>query len=132
MLEKAGPYPIEAFTFVRDGLSYTAQRVYENLDSLSDDERHISGQQLSLGLRDYAIEKYGMLARDVLAHWNVDRTDDFGRIVFAMINEGIMSQNDEDTVEDFRAVFDFDEAFNRDELLSRIGPAPRAGLRTVH
>jgi uncharacterized repeat protein (TIGR04138 family) len=132
MLEKAGPYPIEAFTFVRDGLSYTAQRVHENLDTLSDDERHISGQQLCLGLRDFAIEKYGMLARDVLAHWNVDRTDDFGRIVFAMINEGIMSKNDEDSIEDFRAVFDFDEAFNRDELLSRIGPVTRADLRAVN
>ena len=132
MIESAGPYPIEAFTFVRDGLSYTAQRVHENLDALSDDERHISGQQLCLGLRDYAIEKYGMLARDVLAHWNVDRTDDFGRIVFAMINEGIMSKNHEDSLEDFRAVFDFDEAFGRDELLAHIGPVPRVGARAVN
>lgn len=132
MLETAGPYPIEAFTFVRDGLSYTSQRVHDNLDALSDDERHISGQQLCLGLRDFAIEKYGMLARDVLAHWNVNRTDDFGRIVFAMINEEIMSKNDEDSIEDFRAVFDFDEAFSRDELIRRICPAPRAGVRSAN
>ncbi|UCD74136.1 MAG: hypothetical protein JSV91_10135 [Phycisphaerales bacterium] len=132
MLEIAGPYPIEAFAFVRDGLSYTAQRVHENLESLSEDERHVSGQQLCLGLRDFAIEKYGMLARDVLAHWNVDRTDDFGRIVFAMIDEGVMSRNDNDSMEDFRAVFDFAEAFSRDELLARIGASSGNRAQAVH
>lgn len=120
MLDNAGPYPIEAFTFVRDGLSYTAKCVHENIDALSEDERHISGQQLCMGLRDFAIEKYGLLAQEVLRHWHVKRTDDFGRIVFAMIEEGLMSKNQEDTVEDFRAVYDFDEAFSRDLLLERM------------
>jgi uncharacterized repeat protein (TIGR04138 family) len=120
VMNAAGPYPLEAFCFVREGLSFTAERVYANPREMSDADRHISGQQLCLGLRDFAIERYGLLAPVVLEHWNVRRTDDFGRIVFAMINEGLMSKTDDDTPDDFRAVYDFVEAFSRDQLLARI------------
>jgi uncharacterized repeat protein (TIGR04138 family) len=116
----AGPYPIEAFSFVREGLTYTAEQLHEQPEELSPPDRHISGQQLCMGLRDFAIERYGLLAPVVLEHWNIRRTDDFGRIVFAMIQEGLMSKTDDDCMDDFRAVFDFEEAFARDALVSRI------------
>lgn len=118
---KAGPYPIEAFHFVREGLCYTAQRAHDDIDELTEAERHISGQQLCLGLRDYAIEQYGLLAPTVLTHWNIRRTEDFGRIVFAMIDANLMTKTDEDTLDDFRGVYDFHEAFDEDELVGRIG-----------
>ena len=121
MLSAAGPYPIEAFNFVREGLGFTARAVHDETESMAETDRHITGQQLCLGLRDFAIDRYGLLAREVLAHWKVHRTDDFGRIVFAMIEEGLMSKTDHDTVDDFRAVYDFDEAFSHDELAVRIG-----------
>jgi uncharacterized repeat protein (TIGR04138 family) len=127
MLRSAGPYPLEAFNFVREGLNFTVQRIHEHNDPLSDDDdRHISGQQLCLGLRDFAIHKYGLLAPAVLAHWNIHRTEDFGRIVFAMVDAGLMSSTEEDTIEDFRSVYHFNEAFNRDELLSHIGGSSRS------
>lgn len=122
MLSSAGPYPLEAFNFVREGLSYTVQRLHKDHEAMPEASRHITGQQLCLGLRDFAIEQYGLLAMVVLQHWHVNRTDDFGRIVFAMIDAGLMSKTDHDSLDDFRAVYDFDEAFARDELLSRIGP----------
>jgi len=121
VLQKAGPYPLEAFSFVREGLGYTVSRVNKDVESLPEASRHISGRQLCMGLRDFAIEQYGLLAPAVLRHWHINRTDDFGRIVFAMIDAGLMSKNDQDTFEDFRSVFDFDEAFCRDQLLDRIG-----------
>jgi uncharacterized repeat protein (TIGR04138 family) len=121
----AGPYPIEAFLFVRDGLSHTVEEVHRDIDPLSDTSRHVSGQQLCLGLRDYAIERYGMLAPTVLGTWNIRRTDDFGRIVFAMIEHGMMSKTPQDSLDDFRCVYDFDEAFARDELLRRIARPPQ-------
>ena len=37
-----------------------------------------------------------------------------------MIEEGLMSKTADDTLEDFRAVFDFDEAFSADQLVQRI------------
>ena len=120
MLRNAGPYPIEAFAFVREGLSYTVERVHHQPSSLEKADHHVSGQQLCFGLRDLAIEKFGLLAPLVLSHWKISRTDDFGRIVFAMIDAGLMSRTDEDSADDFRAVYEFEEAFCRNELLGRI------------
>src|SRR4051812_43053201 len=78
ILNAAGPYPIEAFTFVRDGLSYTAQQVHREPENLPEVDRHINGQQLCLGLREFAIQQYGLMAPVVLEHWHVRRTDDCG------------------------------------------------------
>lgn len=112
--EKAGPFPPEAFQFVRDGLAHTVRIMYGDAGmagEIEGESRHVTGQQLCLGLRDYAITQYGSLARVVLERWGVRRTDDFGRIVFAMIEAGLMRKTEEDRLDDFRAVYEFDEAF---------------------
>jgi uncharacterized repeat protein (TIGR04138 family) len=116
---KTGPYPAEAFHFVREGLTRTSELVHG--PGGADADRHVSGQQLCIGLRDFAIERYGMLAPSVLAGWHVHRTDDFGRIVFAMIEAGLLSKTPRDSMDDFRGVFDFQEAFGRDRLVSALG-----------
>ena len=115
---KAGPYPQEAFQFVRDGLQHTVKMVFGEgaanppaPNASKEPERHVSGQQLCLGLRDYAVVRYGLLARTVLGRWGIHKTDDFGRIVFAMIDAGFMRKSDKDSFEDFQSVFEFDEAF---------------------
>jgi uncharacterized repeat protein (TIGR04138 family) len=111
ILDFAGAYPIEAFEFVRDGLGYTVSRIHEQPESMPQLSRHVSGQQLCLGLRDHALDRWGMMAATVLHSWNIHRTDDFGRIVFAMIEHGVMSKTPQDSLADFRGVFDFGEAF---------------------
>jgi uncharacterized repeat protein (TIGR04138 family) len=111
---KAGPFPQEAFQFVRDGLAHTVRFIHGEGQADPEPapkERHVSGQQLCLGLRDYALQQYGMLARTVLSRWGIRKTEDFGRIVFAMIDGGLMRRSDQDTIEDFRGVYDFEEAF---------------------
>ncbi|MHC4415297.1 MAG: Minf_1886 family protein [Planctomycetota bacterium] len=123
-----GPYPIEAFAFVREGFDYAVKAVHEDPSALAEADRHITGQQLCLGLRESAIEQYGLLAPVVLEHWNIRRTCDFGRIVFALIDAGLMTKTPSDSLEDFQAVYDFDEAFSREALLARIGaegPSPK-------
>lgn len=110
IVEEVGVYPIEAYEFVRQGLSFTVSRLHGNSDP--DEPRHVSGQDLSAGLRDYAIQNWGMLARTVLERWNITSTFDFGRIVFAMIAAGWMHKTDSDTIEDFRNVYDFKTAFD--------------------
>lgn len=110
-LRAAAPsYPLEAFQFVQDGLAHTAKMVHGE-SSTPNESRHVSGQQLCLGLRDFAVQQYGLLARTVLNRWNIRKTEDFGRLVFAMIEAGLMRKTDEDTLEDFIGVFEFDEAF---------------------
>ena len=111
--DKGGPFPLQAYNFVREGLAHTVKMVHgeTTLSHADDESRHVSGQQLCMGLRDYAIKQYGRLAKTVLASWSIRETTDFGRIVFAMIEVGMMRKTEEDTLDDFQAVFDFDEAF---------------------
>ena len=75
--------------------------------------RHISGSELAHGVRDLALERFGPLARTVLEHWGIHATDDVGRIVFALVECGVLVKQDEDRMEDFRDVFDFEDAFER-------------------
>lgn len=113
--QHAGPFPPEAFLFVQEGLRATVERLFDSTGDEPELEagRHVTGQQLCMGLRSYAIEQYGLLARAVLAHWNIRRTEDFGRIVFALVDAGLMRKTETDSLDDFYAVFDFDEAFGR-------------------
>lgn len=107
-------YPPEAFQFVREGLEHTARLIHGELgedDLASLPDRHVTGTQLCLGLRDYALEQYGRLALTVLRRWNIRRTEDFGHIVFAMVDAGLLRKTEEDTLEDFRDIFDFSEEF---------------------
>jgi uncharacterized repeat protein (TIGR04138 family) len=62
-------------------------------------------------LRHFAQSEYGLLANLVLQRWNILSTEDFGRIVFAMVEKGLMAKNEDDTIDDFRAVYDFKSAF---------------------
>ena len=105
-----GAYPPEAYDFVQQGLSFTVQQTHGN-KAKSRASRHVSGQQLCEGIRGYALNQYGMLASAVLRLWNIHSTLDFGRIVFALIEAGQMQKTDEDTIEDFRNVYDFKTAF---------------------
>ena len=107
-----GRYPPEAFAFVRDGLSYTVEQIHPGLDHGPENPRHVNGRELSMGLRDFAIVRYGLLARAVLNHWNVHRTQDFGRIVFAMLEYGLLRKTAQDDLHDFDDVFDFSQAFD--------------------
>src|SRR5262249_35036416 len=91
------------------GLAYTVDKVHGRKGSKS--TRHITGQELSEGLREFALLQWGMLARTVLLRWNIVRTQDFGRIVFALVENGWMSKTEEDNIDDFNNVFDFHDAF---------------------
>lgn len=75
-------------------------------------DRHITGTQLCWGLREFAAQRWGLMARTVLESWNIRTTDDFGRIVFGFIDMDLMRKKPDDCLEDFHDVYKFDEAFN--------------------
>ncbi|HEY8666136.1 MAG TPA: Minf_1886 family protein [Tepidisphaeraceae bacterium] len=111
IVDELGLYPIEAFAFVQRGLSYTVNKIHgREKDPQAD--HHVSGQDLCEGLREFALAQWGLLARTVLLRWGITSTLDFGRIVFAMVDNGLMSKTEQDTIEDFRQVFDFRNAFD--------------------
>ena len=113
IVEDVALYPLEAYDFVQRGLSYTVQKLHGEVKD-PNASRHVSGRQLCEGLRDLALMQWGRLARTVLMRWNINGTDDFGRIVFAMVDHGYMHKTDEDNFEDFRNVYDFVMAFEQD------------------
>lgn len=98
-------YPREAYEFVSEALAYTA-RVFDKAG-------HVSGQQLCEGARQLALERFGYLARTVLASWHVEKTDDFGQLVYNMIGADLLRKAETDSIEDFHEVYGFEEAFDR-------------------
>ena len=95
-----------AYLFILSSLHHVLGKLEE--------PRHISGRELTLGVRDLAIERYGPLARTVLEHWGIRSSEDVGAIVFALVEFGILIKQDEDQLDDFLDVFNFDEAFEAD------------------
>jgi uncharacterized repeat protein (TIGR04138 family) len=121
-------FPEEAFEFVREGVRHTVQVLHgqgkrpgatpdgagacaSRAAGEIDESRHISGQQLCMGLRDFAVQRYGLLAGVVLERWGVKRTDDFGTIVYSLIDRKELRASERDSIEDFKGVYDFPEAF---------------------
>lgn len=101
--ERDPRYDARAYLLVLASLNHV-------MDGLTE-RRHITGRELAEGLRDIAIQRFGLMARAVLADWGMDCTEDVGRIVFALVECGVLVKQDEDRIEDFRGVFDFREAF---------------------
>ena len=99
-------YHREAYRFVQEGLEYTVQRRGR--------KGHVTGRELLEGLRDYARERFGLMARTVLNQWGVKGTADFGEIVFNLVEEQIMSKQDSDTRADFENVYDFEQVFDHE------------------
>jgi len=124
MIARGTPYSPAAFAFVQDGLGYTSElftsRDFDTYE-LEEFNRHVTGQQLCMGLRDFAIDRYGMLAPVVLKSWGVHKTEDFGSIVFRMVELELLRTSPQDSEEDFRAIFQFDEVFHERDLVDCIG-----------
>ena len=120
-------YPIEAYLFVRESLAFAADSMElgapsEGSLSAEQDtdlhqsrrERHLTGQELCESIRQYAINQYGFMAQIVLNRWGIFATQDFGEIVYRMIDAGIMKKSSRDRKSHFDDVFEFDSVFQDD------------------
>ena len=93
----------EAYLFVLSALDFAMGKMKVR--------RHLTGPELLNSIREYGISQYGPMTRTVLEFWGINNTEDFGVIVFQMIDEGILRKNEKDSLEDFKNVYDFKEAF---------------------
>lgn len=103
-----------AYQFVFDALKRSQQKLGRALAEDPDDESaHISGEELLSGIRDLALEKFGLMTVPVFRRWGIRGTVDFGRIVFELIERGEMRKTDRDQLDDFADVYDFEGVFDR-------------------
>ena len=108
-------YPERAYLFVLAGIEFLQARLTAR--------RHVTGAELSWACRDLAIKQFGLLAPSVLDYWNIRKTGDFGCIVFALVEVGLLMTQPEDRLDDFLDVYDFADAFSAAQVWNRVDDA---------
>ncbi len=125
--KKDGRYKLEAYQFLFDSLDQAVRLA--GRENAEGNERHVTGQELLAGMREHALRLFGPLAAQVWRSWGVHETLDWGNIVFLLVEAKMLNRQEDDTIEDFRDGFDFDEAFvdsYRPVLPPEFGARPQA------
>ena len=100
----------DAYHFTREALDFTQKLVSrENKGAV----RHVTGQELLEGIRQYALQQYGPMTETVLAEWGITNCRDFGEIVFNMVENGLLAKTETDSRADFQNGYEFIEAFRK-------------------
>jgi len=100
----------DAYTFVREALDHTQKLIGKETHGQI---RHVSGQELLDGIRQFALQQFGPMVVTVFEEWGVHHSRDFGEIVFNMVEIGLLAKTDKDTRADFQNGYDFTEAFRK-------------------
>lgn len=119
-----------AYFFLRHGLDFTVREMKKRETERMSRSQHVSGPELLLGLRNYALEQYGPMAKMVLNEWGVTRCQDFGDLVFNLIDYNVFSKTDQDRREDFSEIFTFEDAFVKPFQASRRHPPRQRSTET--
>jgi len=104
-------FALGAYVFIYESLAFTQKRLGLDDPSLDARSRHVSGQDLLKGICQYAAQLLGPLSPTVFRSWGVCKTEDFGEIVFNLVENDLLGKTDTDCREDFAGGFDFDTAF---------------------
>ena len=108
ILKKDARYQADAYYFLVEALDVTVKGIRKNQP---DHGRHVSGKELLEGIKEYALDEFGPLAHTVFAEWGIHSTQDFGEIVFNLVEAGRLGKTESDSREDFKNAYAFDEAF---------------------
>jgi uncharacterized repeat protein (TIGR04138 family) len=109
-------YHREAYFFLREALDHTQKMTGK--PPKKNEVHHVSGQELLDGIRDYALQQFGPMTVTVLEEWGVKCCEDFGEIVFNMVETKLLAKTEQDSREDFKKGYDFHEAFRKPFLPS--------------
>jgi uncharacterized repeat protein (TIGR04138 family) len=100
---RGGRYHERAYLFLLGTIEFLQLRL--------EVRRHVTAAELAWACRDFALQQYGLLAPVVLAHWGITRTEDLGRIVYTLVEVGLLVTQPGDHESDFNAVYQFTDAF---------------------
>jgi len=142
IIQKDPRYHRDAYLFVREALDHTQKMVNkggkgESRSTASEESaegkiRHVTGQELLAGIRSYALEQFGPMAITVLQEWGVHRCEDFGELVFNMVENHLLAKTKKDSREDFKGGYDFDEAFRQPYLPTNKPGTPNVESKPAH
>ncbi len=127
---KAPRYQRDAYFFVREALDHTQKTIGKDARGRI---RHVTGQELLRGIREYALQQFGPMALSLFEEWGVHGCEDFGEIVFNMVEVGWLARTEKDSRADFQGGYDFEEAFRKPFLppsrqtKREPAPAPSSG-----
>ena len=105
-------YHPNAYQFIFAALRYTQQTLGRTTDTDNTSDAHISGKELLEGIRRLALKDFGLMAETVFKGWGITSTEDFGRVVFELVERGEMRKTDRDHLSDFIDVYQFSKAFD--------------------
>ena len=103
-------YARGAYYFLRQALDFSISEMRKQGEL--DKTNHLTGQQLLEGIRLFALDQYGPMARSVLEYWGIKNCRDFGNIVFNLVECQVLGKTEEDCPEDFNNGYDFKTAFD--------------------
>ena len=101
-------YQRDGYIFLRDALDFTTKQ-HKKVKGVS--VRHVSGPELLDGVRQYALKEFGPMVMTVFDSWGIRSCEDMGHMVFNLIGAGVFGKTEQDSIEDFKNVYDFEEAF---------------------
>jgi uncharacterized repeat protein (TIGR04138 family) len=108
IVERDPRFKREAYAFIREALEYTQKMIGR---PSAEEVRHVTGRDLLEGVRRYALDQFGPMVQTVIGEWGIQSCGDVGDIVFNMVDFNLLAKTDADSREDFKGVYDFDEAF---------------------
>jgi uncharacterized repeat protein (TIGR04138 family) len=101
-------YQRDSYFFLRDALDFTTKQ-QKKIKGVS--VRHVTGPELLDGVRQYALREFGPMVMTVFDNWGIHSCEDIGHMVFNLIGAGVFGKTEEDSIKDFKDVYDFEEAF---------------------
>ena len=110
IVEKDSRYHRDGYFFLREALDHTQKMVGK---SKKDEIRHVSGQELLCGIREYGLGQFGPMTLTVFEEWGIRSCEDFGEMVFNMVTNNLLAKTDKDSREDFKHGYNFEEAFRK-------------------
>jgi len=108
IVEADNRYKFDAYLFVQEAIGFTQKTLGRQKQPQL---KHVAGKELLIGIRDYALSLYGPMTATVFAEWGIRSCEDFGEIVFNLIDANQARKSETDSREDFKGGYDFDEAF---------------------
>jgi uncharacterized repeat protein (TIGR04138 family) len=121
ILQRDTRYHRDAYLFVREALDFTqklAQKTHK------EEVRHITGQELLAGIRAYGLQHYGPMTLALFNQWGLRSCEDFGQIVFNMVESNLLAKTEKDSPDDFKGGYDFETAFRQPFLPKRKAAMP--------